>query len=571
MRCKYVRRGLTGAVLISASTALAGGERLVSIDGELTPEPQLEVDDHTPYVGPALGLLGASCQATLSPVGQSGSRAAVLFGDGVAPFTIAMRTREGESGGMEPAGEYIYSIDADAPLTTDTGLVAHIVRLENAPGTIFRPRALVVHDTAAGARAEIVRHGDVPVNSPLAVFLQSGSDGVTVNNNGQVAARVVLGEKEDLEAIVTGSGAPGTLRAVAVEGDAAPGSGNFDFIYAPAINDAGMIAFAADLEAATGVYTFPWAIYRDTDGTLEEIVREGDADPFGFLITDLGFTRPCLNAHGDLAYWASVDVGVGGDPVSLVYVSADGTHTRLVISGDPMPGTGGAVEFSLVSGRTYAINDAAQVAFKGRVDLNPTGLSDRVDGVFRADGPGGQIVTAALVRDPAPGGGTFRTLYDFAMNESGQIAFEATVDMPDGSTPRGVFFYDDDNGLQEIVREGDVILGGTIEQLVFSGTDVTVLACDDRSGLNDHGEVAYWFRLDSSEGVIDREGVAIWPAGAGPGCPADLNNDGAVDSSDLAALLAFWDQPSDADFNGDGTTDSSDLAEILAAWGDCPA
>jgi len=53
-------------------------------------------------------------------------------------------------------------------------------------------------------------------------------------------------------------------------------------------------------------------------------------------------------------------------------------------------------------------------------------------------------------------------------------------------------------------------------------------------------------------------------------CPADVNDSGDVDASDLAVVLAGWGQPGASDINGDGTTDSGDLAVLLAAWGDCP-
>ncbi len=54
--------------------------------------------------------------------------------------------------------------------------------------------------------------------------------------------------------------------------------------------------------------------------------------------------------------------------------------------------------------------------------------------------------------------------------------------------------------------------------------------------------------------------------------PEDLNNDGVVDASDLAVLLAAWGPcpatpPCPADFNGDGFVDAGDLASLLAAWG----
>ncbi len=565
-----MRRDVMCAVvsaMVCASAATAEEFRIVSLDETPTPEPGLVVTDHTAYGGPVLGLSGASCQATLVFPGMSGSRQAVVFGDGIAPFEIAMRTREGEMGGMDPVGEYIHSLDPEAPLTTDSGLVGAIARIENAPD-FFRPAALLIHDALTGARVEVMRRGDIPVNDTLEVDVQTGNDTFSINGAGLAAAFVELGFDEQLEAIVSGDGSPGSLRVVAKEGDAADGSGAFDDFFPPAINDAGTIAFAAELQGAAGAFVFPWAVYREVGGTLEEVTREGALDPFGLVITDLGFTTPSLNAGGATAYWARVDLGVDGMRVSLVYAPASGAHTRLVISGDSVPGVEGAL-FRLVSGRTYAINDAGQVAFKGQVNLNPDGALDTVNGVFRADGAGGAMLTVALERDPAPGGGTLRTISDYALNASGQIAFEATVDMPDGSTPRAVFFYDDDEGLREIVREGDVILGGVIEFLEFSGADVGVRVDGVRSGLNDNGEVAFWFRLDSSEGISDREGVAVWPAGA-VSCPADLDGDGSVGAGDLAALLASWGQGGTGDLDSSGETDAADLAALLAAWGACP-
>jgi hypothetical protein len=62
--------------------------------------------------------------------------------------------------------------------------------------------------------------------------------------------------------------------------------------------------------------------------------------------------------------------------------------------------------------------------------------------------------------------------------------------------------------------------------------------------------------------------------GAGTNCnsgclanPADLNNDGHVNSSDLAILLGAWGTaggPADLDQNG--TVGSGDLGILLGAW-----
>jgi len=50
--------------------------------------------------------------------------------------------------------------------------------------------------------------------------------------------------------------------------------------------------------------------------------------------------------------------------------------------------------------------------------------------------------------------------------------------------------------------------------------------------------------------------------------PEDLNQDGVVDSADLAIFMGSWGlNPEIGDFNGDGEVDAEDMAELLAKWG----
>ena len=56
-------------------------------------------------------------------------------------------------------------------------------------------------------------------------------------------------------------------------------------------------------------------------------------------------------------------------------------------------------------------------------------------------------------------------------------------------------------------------------------------------------------------------------------CPADIDANGAVNVTDLLALLAAWGvcpAPCLPDINGDGVVNVSDLLELLARWGVCP-
>jgi hypothetical protein len=72
--------------------------------------------------------------------------------------------------------------------------------------------------------------------------------------------------------------------------------------------------------------------------------------------------------------------------------------------------------------------------------------------------------------------------------------------------------------------------------------------------------------------AADNYGFIVTPdqnCATGAVCPADLNDDGSVDSADLGTLLSGWGT-SAGDISGNGTTDSEDLGILLSAWGACP-
>ena len=59
------------------------------------------------------------------------------------------------------------------------------------------------------------------------------------------------------------------------------------------------------------------------------------------------------------------------------------------------------------------------------------------------------------------------------------------------------------------------------------------------------------------------------PGCASP-CPADLNGDSIVNTSDLLELFAQWGTDGPADLDENGTINTSDLLELFANWGPCP-
>lgn len=77
-----------------------------------------------------------------------------------------------------------------------------------------------------------------------------------------------------------------------------------------------------------------------------------------------------------------------------------------------------------------------------------------------------------------------------------------------------------------------------------------------------------WQRLDPvGEGFYSLSDVDFGSAPTKE-CPADLNEDGSIDGSDLAVVLGAWGSAG-GDLTGDGTTDGDDLTMILGAWGAC--
>ena len=64
--------------------------------------------------------------------------------------------------------------------------------------------------------------------------------------------------------------------------------------------------------------------------------------------------------------------------------------------------------------------------------------------------------------------------------------------------------------------------------------------------------------------IVGASGID-WNGPVNPLSPADFNQDGMVDATDLAFLLGAWGTAA-GDLNGDGTTDAADLAVLLGEW-----
>jgi hypothetical protein len=118
----------------------------------------------------------------------------------------------------------------------------------------------------------------------------------------------------------------GTVTAVAVNGAAAPGGGNFSYFnpsprLGPVVNDNGVVAFAAPLDVADQS-----GIFLSMNNTLSRVVGSGDAAPDGS--TFVSVDSPSINSSGDIAFWGITSSELG------IFLYSKGVITKVVASGD---------------------------------------------------------------------------------------------------------------------------------------------------------------------------------------------------------------------------------------------
>jgi hypothetical protein len=113
-----------------------------------------------------------------------------------------------------------------------------------------------------------------------------------------------------------------------------------------------------------------------------------------------------------------------------------------------------------------------------------------------------------------------------------------------------------------------IFAGGDSSRLVTSGgAGFTIVKLElpdcDSDGLPDPVEIAQGAPDANSNGIPDS-----------CECLADVDQSGAVNAVDLAAVLGVWGTSGGkyprADIDGSGLVNAQDLAAVLGGWGDCP-
>lgn len=548
----------------------AGTTQFVAITGDAAPDGNGSFD----YA--SAPVLTNSGQATFIAAftgssGGSRERAGILRGDGLDDLVQIVR-----SGDAAPVEGMIFD-SFYHPAANSAGQAAFKASLRydltTSPGTIVKT-AIFVADGVNDPTTIAIRGEAIPNSVGKFGFLHNP----TFNDAGEVMFLTppyltVDGFSND-RGIFRGDGASDLIQIVRT-GDPSPdANGTFSFGFSLAnINDSGQGVFMGSLTDTQGGASDDQGIFFFDDGLgLLQVVREGDAAPDANG-SFLRFYRPAISEVGQTAFRASLtgtDENVGIFRANGV----DGTTVQIARNGDTAPDNNGRF-FDFLD---PALNNAGQAVFYASLSETDGGSSDD-SGLFRSDGATDFVQIAREGAVTPDANGFFSEFSDPAFNEAGQAAFLANLSGTSGSLTddTGLFFYDDALGLSKVIREGDFYLGSVVVGLDFNSTvNSNSVESDgnERSGLNDLGQVAY--RFDLADG---RSGIAIWSPRDPNRLIGDFDGSGSVGQGDLALVLQFWGDaiteglpPDRAWIDATDITGSiigqAELAKVLQNWGD---
>jgi hypothetical protein len=190
-----------------------------------------------------------------------------------------------------------------------------------------------------------------------------------------------------------------------------------------------------------------------TAGTATRVAMNGDAAPGtgGRLRIGVG-TQTFVNAQGSAFFAAQVIGGsqVVGDGTAIF--AWDGTALfKLAAAGDVEPSTGANFASVGIDNTVISPLDAllSYLVFSGKVATTPTAKS----GLFMT-GMDYPVYKVVLSGDPAPGGGTFAAspAMTFSGIANGQVLFSASTVSPSSS---GLFMGAVGASAQKVVAAGD--------------------------------------------------------------------------------------------------------------------
>lgn len=221
-----------------------------------------------------------------------------------------------------------------------------------------------------------------------------------------------------------------TIETIALTGDVAPGRPGTTFasiFREPVLNENGGVVFEGRLDSGlrdTGIWT-------GRVGNISEVALRG-TEPPGVATGQIfqNFLEPILNDSDDVAFLGFIGPS-GGDSFdsSGIFMWRAGSLDPVALRGQVAPGTAGDVflEFrrSRVSGFFGPIiNNTGDMVFRAFLDT----VSERDDGIWFKNSGGLTLIGREGDVAPASGGEIFGPITQVRLNDSGDIAFRASIE-----------------------------------------------------------------------------------------------------------------------------------------------
>ncbi len=332
-----------------------------------------------------------------------------------------------------------------------------------------------------------------------------GGSGVDATNN-----RGFWSEGSGSLALVarTGDQAPGT-----------PSGANFiSFGTFLSLNDVGQTAFLGGLIGGGVNSTNNTGIWSNRSGSLDLVVRPGDEAPGTSSGVNFSSIRCCgvaLNNAGHIAFRADLS-GSGVDATNNRGIWSEGSGSLALVArtGDQAPGLPSGVKFGGFAQSFVLLNNADHTAFSA--SLSGNGVDSTNNSGLWAGAPG-SLALVARTGDHAPGtpnGVVFGSIAGvrIGFNDAGQTAFRAdlTGSGVDSTNDWGLWATDRSGQLQLIARKGDELEVAPGDFRTIGDSRFYQVSLGNSDGLNNLGQLAFWARFtDGSQGVFVSNRVAI--------------------------------------------------------------
>ncbi|MDX2148162.1 MAG: hypothetical protein SFZ23_11640 [Planctomycetota bacterium] len=340
-----------------------------------------------------------------------------------------------------------------------------------------------------------------------------------------------------------------------------PAEARFRTFSQPEPSEASDLAFRAEAGvSATDASDWKAGIWTTLGGPLSLVALEGREVPgTSPAQTWVDFGDEVQISNGRIAFWGRFSGGAEPGLDTGIFASTPDGIVAVALAGDPIPGNSN--EFFASFSRRFDLAPDGGVALLARLLESPSAANSAIF-VVRGGDDGREIVREG---DVLPGGTSGERLFLLQpprLGPTGQAAFKAMLRGPDvtPATASVLLATNPVGELVQVVRSGDVVT-------LAPGVSKTVRSIFFDSDAQDAG----WSQMDAANAVYytldftDNTKALMRSLVA---CVADFDTSGTVDLFDyLDFAAAFAAEESSADIDQNGQVDLFDYLEFAASFG----